>query len=59
MAIGTRDDGFTCFDWLAQGIEGLTVKFGQFIKKKHAVMGERHLAGLGFYAAPDKSCHRC
>ena len=55
--IGARDRDLAGFEWLAHGVEHARFEFGKFVEKKHAMMGERDLAGLGAQSAADQRWH--
>jgi hypothetical protein len=43
---------------LTQCFKDIPLKFREFIKKKHSVMGKTYFAWLWNMAAPDKTCIR-
>jgi hypothetical protein len=52
MRIGARDHTFAGFDRLAQGFQNGAGKFGKFVQKQHAVVGQADLARLGARPPP-------
>jgi hypothetical protein len=57
MRFSTDNLYLTGFNRLAQGIEGLTREFGQFIKKQDTIMRERNLTRLGLTPTPNERRH--
>ena len=50
--IGAGDGDFAGFERLAQRIENLSLKFGQFVEEQDALMGERDFARPGMDPPP-------
>ena len=57
MGIGSGDHHLSGLQRLAQTVEGLNTKFRQFVKEQDAIMGQRHLTGLGLDPSPRQGCH--
>ena len=58
MGIGSGDHHLSGLQRLAQTVEGLHTELWQFVKKQNAIMGQRHLTGLGLDPSPRQGCHR-
>mgnify|MGYP000091058867 CR=1 FL=1 len=58
MGIGPGDGDRAGFQWLAQTVEHLGMKFRQFVQEQHTAMGERSLARPGAHAPADHRRHR-
>ena len=50
---GTRDVYLLFFEWLSERFQGISMKFGEFIKKQHPVVRQRDFSWLQGVAATD------